>query len=166
MDNIKFYIHPVFNNYAASRDGDIKNVIKGNFINKNKNNCGYLTFTIYNKKIKKNISILQHRFVFEVFNGLISKNLEVHHINSKRNDNRLENLELLTHQQNIEKSKNKQIISTNIKTGEERKFKSITNAAIELDISKSQICDICRKYKYSKSATSKKDKCIYTFKYF
>ena len=165
MNNIKFYKHSVFDNYAASKDGDIINVKKGTVINKNKNNCGYLTFTIYNKKLQKQISILQHRFVFEVFNGKIPPHLEIHHINSKRDDNRIKNLELLTHQQNIEKSKNKQIISTNIKTGEEKKFKSMKNAGKELDISKSQISDICRKYKYCKSATSKKDGCIYTFKY-
>lgn len=43
-----------------------------------------------------------HRLVWEAFNGPILGRLEVNHINLNRSDNRLENLELLTHQQNIQ----------------------------------------------------------------
>ena len=42
-----------------------------------------------------------HRDLWEAFNGCIPKGLEVNHINLNRQDNRLENLELVTHQQNI-----------------------------------------------------------------
>jgi hypothetical protein len=42
-----------------------------------------------------------HRIVWEAFNGPIPDRLEVNHINLNRNDNRLENLELLTHQENV-----------------------------------------------------------------
>ena len=42
-----------------------------------------------------------HRVLWEAFNGRIPKGLEVNHINLNRQDNRLENLELVTHQQNI-----------------------------------------------------------------
>lgn len=166
MGNIKFYIHSVYTNYGASKNGDIKNLKKGNIINKNKNNYGYLYFTIYDKKLKKNINFLQHRFIYEVFNGLIPKNLEVDHINEIKTDNRIKNLQLLTHKENVQKSRNKQIISTCIKTGENRIFKSITSAAIKLNIWQSQISSICSNYNGFKSATSKKDGCVYTFKYY
>jgi len=43
-----------------------------------------------------------HRVVWEAFNGLIPDRLEVNHKNLDRADNRLENLELLTHQQNVQ----------------------------------------------------------------
>jgi hypothetical protein len=43
-----------------------------------------------------------HRVVWEAFNGPIPGRLEVNHKNLNRSDNRLENLELLTHQQNIQ----------------------------------------------------------------
>tara|TARA_R110002126_G_scaffold6065_5_gene31939 strand:+ start:816 stop:1355 length:540 start_codon:yes stop_codon:yes gene_type:complete len=42
-----------------------------------------------------------HRVLWEAFNGRIPKGFEVNHINLNRQDNRLENLELVTHQQNI-----------------------------------------------------------------
>ena len=42
-----------------------------------------------------------HRLVWEAFNGPIAGRLEVNHKNLDRADNRLENLELLTHQENV-----------------------------------------------------------------
>jgi len=42
-----------------------------------------------------------HRATWEAFNGPIPGRLEVNHKNLDRADNRLENLELVTHQQNI-----------------------------------------------------------------
>jgi len=42
-----------------------------------------------------------HRVVWEAFNGPIPDRLEVNHKNLDRADNRLENLELLTHRENV-----------------------------------------------------------------
>ena len=42
-----------------------------------------------------------HRLVWEAFNGPIPGRLEVNHKNLDRADNRLENLELLTHKENV-----------------------------------------------------------------
>lgn len=43
-----------------------------------------------------------HRVMWESFNGVIPGRLEINHKNLDRADNRLENLELVTHQQNIQ----------------------------------------------------------------
>lgn len=43
-----------------------------------------------------------HRLVWEAFNGPIPGRLEVNHKDLNRANNRLENLELLTHQQNVQ----------------------------------------------------------------
>ena len=43
-----------------------------------------------------------HRLVWEAFNGVIEGRLEVNHKNLKRDDNRLENLALLTHRENVQ----------------------------------------------------------------
>jgi hypothetical protein len=43
-----------------------------------------------------------HRLVWEAFNGPIPGRLEINHKNLDRADNRLENLELVTHQQNVQ----------------------------------------------------------------
>ena len=165
IDGVKYYKHPEFSNYAASKDGDVINVINKKIISKIKNNCGYLQFSIYNKNLKKTKTFFQHRFVYEVIEGKIPSHFEIDHVNGNKTDNRIKNLQLLTHQQNIEKSKNKPIISSNIKTGEKRIFDSIKKAGIELGISSSNISNICKNKKSCKTATSKKDGCKYTFSY-
>ena len=163
IDGVKYYKHPEFSNYAASKDGDVINVKKNKVMSMIKNNCGYLHFNIYNKDLKKIKTNLQHRFVYEVFNGKIPSHLEIDHLNENKTDNRIKNLQLLTHKQNVEKSKNKPIISINLKTGEEKRFKSLTKASKELNIFESNISAICKNK--NKTATSKKDGCKYTFSY-
>ena len=109
---------------------------------------GYLKFSIYDRKLEKRKTYKQHRFVYEVFKGPIPKFFEIDHINNLKSDNRIQNLQLLTHKQNIEKSKNKPIISINILTGEERRFNSIKLASHELDIDHSCISKICKNVKH------------------
>jgi hypothetical protein len=43
-----------------------------------------------------------HRCIWEAFVGAIEGKLEINHINLNRQDNRLENLELMTHKQNCQ----------------------------------------------------------------
>ena len=165
IDGVKYYKHPVFSNYAANKDGDIYSLKRKKIINKNKDSNGYLFFIICNKKLEKPKFYYQHRFVYEVFRGPIPHGFEVDHIFPVKTDNRIKNLQLLTHKQNIEKSKNKAIISTCISTGKERRFISIKKAAIDLDINAGTISNICCKRKSYKTATSKKDNNKYTFRY-
>ena len=152
------------NTYAASKDGEVINV-KTERIIKMSNCNGYLVFSICDKKLEKPKKYYHHRFVFEVFQGPIPRCFEIDHQNNIKADNRINNLQLLSHKQNIEKSKNKPIISINIETGEKRRFDSIKKASIELDINISNISSICRKIKCNKTATSKQDNHKYTFKF-
>ena len=115
------------------------------------------------KKLEKPNNYFQHRFVYEVFKGPIPRFFEVDHINEIKKDNRIKNLPLLTHKQNVEKTKSNPIILINIETGQERRYISMKKAAIELNINTSHISKICRKE--CKTATSKKDGNKYTFKY-
>ena len=161
IDGVKYYKHPVFFNYAANKNGEVINLKSKKIMNKRGND--YLQFTIYNKKLIKPFTYYHHRFVYEVFRGPIPRCFDVDHINNIKSDNRLKNLQLLTHKQNVEKSKNKSIISINIKTGKEKSYNSIKTAAIELDINYSNISKICRK-KY-KTTKSKKNGKNYTFRY-
>lgn len=117
------------------------------------------------KSLIKKKNYYQHRFVYEVFKGAIPKFFEIDHINNLKFDNRIKNLQLLTPQQNNEKSHNKKIISTCIETGKEKRFISIKEASKELNIFDSNISAICCKRKSHKTATSKKDGCKYTFKF-
>ena len=127
------------------------------------NGIGYLYFSLCDKRIEKPKNYYQHRFVYEVFKGLIPSFLEIDHINNIKKDNIIKILQLINHKKNIGKSRNKEIISTEIKTGKERKYISIKAASIELDICDTSIIRVC-KNKY-KTATSKKDGKKYTFEY-
>jgi hypothetical protein len=51
-------------------------------------NNGYYSST-------KGDRILMHRYVWQKYNGLIPDNYDIHHINNKKYDNRIENLECL-----------------------------------------------------------------------
>ena len=81
--------------------------------------------------------------------------MEIDHRNGVKNDNRIKNLQLITPYQNKNKTNNKPIISTCINTGKEKRFVSIRNASIDLDIFSSLISKICKGE--FKTATSKKD---------
>ena len=154
----------MFSNYAANKKGDVLSLKSEKILKMEKNN-GYLRFKIYDEKLDKRMNYSQHRFVYEVFKGPIPSCLEVDHQNNVKTDNRIKNLRLLTHKQNIEKSKNKPIISINVENGKEIRFISIKKASNKLNIDYSLISDICRKRKHHKTATSKKDGKKYTFKF-
>ena len=101
IDEKKYYKHPVFTNYAANEDGSIINVKTGKNRKMSKNHRGYLFFSIYHKKLDTPKIYTQHRFIYEVFKGPIPKCFEIDHINNDKTDNRIENLQLLTHKENI-----------------------------------------------------------------
>ena len=159
IDGKKHYKHPVFTNYAARKNGEVINVKNEKIIKMIKFN-GYLYFGLSDEKLEKNKNYYQHRFVYEVFRGVIPNCFEIDHINEIKSDNRLKNLQLLTHKQNVEKSN---IINICISIWKERRFISIKKASIELDISASNISQVCRKKR--KFLTSNKNGNKYIFRY-
>jgi hypothetical protein len=66
-----------------------------------KKKTGYLYTNIYwGKKITERASLRIHRVVYETFVGIIPEGFVVDHINNIKDDNRLENLQLLTPKDN------------------------------------------------------------------
>lgn len=51
---------------------------------------------------KKRPALMAHRIIWQYFNGPIPEGMEINHKNGNRADNRLENLEVVTHKQNSE----------------------------------------------------------------
>ena len=161
----KFYIHPIFTNYAASKDGEILNVKTGRILKKILTVNGYLTFKIFDKKLIKTKTYYIHRFEWECVKGDIPEGFVIDHIDSVKTNNKIENLQLLTLEENVRKGNNKPIKSFNIKNNKQKKYESITSASLELDISFSIISNICRKVNYYKTVISKKDGDRYTFEF-
>ena len=171
----KFFIHPVYNKYAANEDGEIIHVKLGKSRKGNLINTGYLFFTIYLEK-NKNKYYLSHRFVYECFYGLIEKNKQINHINSVRVDNRIKNLEVVSASENCKKAaankeigfyrKNpKKVTAVNLITKKETNFKSLYSAEKMLGIKRAQVSMICEGNNHCKTANSKVDGCKYTFRY-
>ena len=152
----KYYVHPVFSNYAASKDGEIVNVKTGRILRKIMSDKGYYKFQVYDKNLIKPKSYYIHRFEWECIRGVIPKGFVIDHCDSVRTNNKIENLQLLTFKENVRKGSRKAIISFNIKNNEQKNYDSIVSASIELNISVTNISKICRKVKYYKSASSKK----------
>ena len=161
----KFYIHPIFTNYAASKDGEILNVKTGRILKKSLNDKGYYHFIISDKNLSKPKNYYIHRFEWECVRGVIPEGFVIDHIDSDRRNNKIKNLQLLTLAENIRKGNNKPITSFNIKNNKQKNYESITSASLELDISFSIISNICRKVKYYKTVISKKDGDRYTFEF-
>jgi hypothetical protein len=61
---------------------------------------GYLSIEIQRGKKHR-----AHRLVYEAFNGPIPDGLFVDHVNGVKTDNRLSNLEVVTHQENMNRAK-------------------------------------------------------------
>ena len=55
---------------------------------------GYIIISVKGKQWR------EHRFVWTQHNGKIPKGMEIDHVNGKRYDNRIENLQMLTKKQN------------------------------------------------------------------
>ena len=164
FQNIRFYIHPNYKKYFASKDGQILSLKlkeKKKLKLLTKSVTGYKFFSLCESNTIKSYSV--SRFVYECFKGNIPDDKEVDHIDNNKENNSIKNLQLLTHKENTRKSQCKKVKSLNIETREEKKFKSIKEAAKYNCISPSSVSLNCKKI--TKITKSKKDGMLYVFNY-
>lgn len=74
--------------------------VKGKILKQTKDKDGYCKVYLSNQGIEKNVFV--HRLVAEAFIPNPDNLPQVNHINSKKDDNRVENLEWITNQQNVQ----------------------------------------------------------------
>lgn len=115
------WVVPVYNgihytNYLICSDGRLVSKSKftkgnqkiklefGEYHQINPLNCklGYLTFNLYQTSDKRNL-MYHHRLMWESFVCPITKGMVIDHINADKKDNRLSNLQMITHGENLKK---------------------------------------------------------------
>lgn len=88
--------------YYATKDGRVINMNKKIEMRQEKSGNYYRVTTQYNLKGKH---FLVHRLIWEAFNGPIPKGYDIDHLDGNPANNCLDNLEMVTHQENIKRRK-------------------------------------------------------------
>ena len=123
IEGKSFYIHPIFANYAASKDGEILNVKTGRILKKKLTDQGYYQFRISDKNLIKPKNYYIHRFEWECLRGVIPEGFVIDHFDSVKTNNKIENLQLLTLKENVQKGRSKPIKSFNMKNNNKKIMK-------------------------------------------
>lgn len=88
-----------FEDYSVSNLGRIKNNRLSRYLTPTENTAGYLHVRLYKNPRKKVFRV--HKLVAIEFLGEIPTGLEVNHKDGVKTNNRLDNLEYLTHKENV-----------------------------------------------------------------
>ena len=179
INDVVYNIHPVYDLYGANKDGNIIHIIKKIPMKGCRNHRGYMMCMVrrHGQNGFKNMHV--HRFVWECFNGVIPGDKVIDHINDNKEDNRLCNLQLVTHQENCKKSAKKRdytfvkynhenkrcIKAINQSTEEVSYYKSMYATQQRLGINAGIIQMVCEGLNKCKSGISKKDGQRYGFEY-
>ena len=128
INNCVYKVHPVYNLYASDGNGNIIHLVKQvpNPGHKLKN--GYLACMVrkHGQNGQKGYNV--HRFVYECFNGLIPDGKVIDHVNNIKDDNRLCNLQLMSHQENCKKSAKRRDYTFAAKNHQNKKCVKATNS--------------------------------------
>ena len=179
IDNCVYYIHPIYDLYAGSKDGNVINIIKQVPHKGNKTHRGYLNVGMRKHGQSGVKSYQVHRFVWECFNGVIPEGKGIDHINDDKEDNRLSNLQLMIPKENCKKTAKDRDYSFAINNHENRKcIKAINKNTNEvsyyysmyavnqhLGINAGIVKMVCEGLNNNKSGISKKDGHSYVFQY-
>lgn len=91
-----------FEDYTIDKNGNVFSIRKNKYLKQTINKYGYCKVTLQKNNYKKMFSV--HRLVAQAYLKDYSDNLQVNHINGIKTDNRLENLEMVTPKENMQKA--------------------------------------------------------------
>ena len=172
VNGIKFRVHLVYDQYAASECGKIINIDRKNMILGNLDHIsGYLQCNVRAKNVRNWKRARMHRFVWECYHGIIPDGLVIDDVNDDRIDNRLCSLQLLTTKENcikagknrVTRSPPREVVAINLTTNERHYFPSMSSAGRELGFVPKLVQEICEKRR--QSTQSKFDDYWYRFEY-
>jgi len=96
--------HPVFTDYGADLEGNVYSFKCNKLKERAKvtHGRGYHHFSIWITKQHKSKMYLVHRFVYECFHGIIPQGLQINHIDLDKQNNQLDNLEVVDQWMNMQ----------------------------------------------------------------
>ena len=91
--------HPYYSNYKANKNGSVIGA-QGKLLTPINHHTGYDVITVRNNG-KEQKQYRLHRFIWECFNGIITDDRVINHINGNKKDNNIDNLELVSNKTNV-----------------------------------------------------------------
>ena len=122
-----------FENYSVSTDGEVINTVTNKKLRLSLKKCGYLQVGLSNKKVKA--WFIVHRLVAKAFIDNPDNKEFVNHIDGDKTNNNVNNLEWVTHQENMNHAKNHNLI----KRGNENPRSKLNDELVE---------EICKMLEY------------------
>jgi len=93
---------PGYENYAISKNGDVKSLRFNRILKSSNSDSGYLYVNLVSNKINKTHAI--HKLVIENFGpSKPEENVVIDHIDGNKNNNKIENLQWMSIRSNTEK---------------------------------------------------------------
>ena len=145
MEHIELYDIPNIENYKITKSGKVWSVKNKRFIKEQQTGRGYVHYILYLGDIKR--AFFRHRLLCMVFKPIAnSKEYSVDHINGIPGDDRLENLEWVTHKENVRRYWKQQypvrtepILRYDLTTGSITEYPTHLALAKELQVSRYEI---------------------------
>lgn len=146
-----FITIPNYSRYMINRCGEVYDKNTKAKLTPYRNYAGYYSYTL-NDDSGKHGGVFRHRLMMMTFNPCENMDtLVVNHINGIKGDDRLDNLEWVTHHENLYHAKQfnhvakiAPIIVTHAETGETTEYTSATTAGIHFGIKKDGILRRCK----------------------
>lgn len=152
VDNEEWKTIEDFPNYEISTKGNVRtkeyfdgrnHIRQSKLLNKQVNNVGY-EYVILSNEIVKHKTLTVHRLMAKTFLDDYFDTLDVNHINGIKTDNRIENLEMATHSENIKKRYEIGIDGNNYKAVEQYDLDGNYIATYKSSYEAEKITNICR----------------------
>lgn len=134
-----------YSQYSVNRLGQVRG-ISGKILKSHYNNAGYPVLQV-TKDNNKNTTITVSRLVALTWLPNKDELSDVDHINENLDDNHVDNLQWLSHRDNLRRREHKSgkraVIAYNLISGKEYHYKSMKEAALACDLSYSTVRGLC-----------------------